>query len=229
MFQTFRIMEEDKALALSSRLAKSEWEVGKTRTAKGTGTIKQNEEIIPRSDREAFWADTDEIRKGLLASNGFMSYTLSEKLTMPKFNRYGVGMTYKRHYDASPMSTLEMRTDFACTVFLNSPKDYDGGVLTVESPEGHLITVPRGDPGTCVVYPCGNAHWVTPVMRGERICSVLWLRSQIQDPVKRHIVSKWAQILSKCEALDEPIEGHDDAWTTMTGLHTDLVRMWSDS
>lgn len=229
MFRTFRIIPEEQALDLLSRLNEAEWDAGRARTAKATETIKRNEEIIPRSNNEPFWDDVVGIRDALTGNGSFMSYTLTHKMTVPKFNRYSGGGTYRRHYDASPMTSADMRTDWSYTMFLTPPDQYDGGELVVEHPSGCLVTAPKGEPGTCVVYDCGEAHWVNPVTRGARVSCIGWIRSLIRDPVERRIVGRMAEILSRCERENKPIEPYSDDFTTLTGMQTQLCRKWMDA
>lgn len=230
MFKTFRILPEDQALDLLGRLNAAEWDVGKARTAKATGTIKRNEEIIPRSDNEPFWSDVMSIRDAMLANRSFLVHTLVAKMTVPKFNRYSGGGTYNRHYDASPMSgDASMRTDLSYTLFLTPPDEYDGGELCVEHPSGSIVKAPKGEPGTCVVYDCGEAHWVNPVTGGARTSCVGWLRSGIRDSFDRSLVTRFGEILTRCEREGKPIEPYSHDFTTLTGIHTALCRKWMDA
>lgn len=233
MFKIYRLLHAETALHLAHRLKAAAWDKGKSRTAKADGRIKDNQEIVPRSDKEPFWPDIQGITAAVKESPGFLGHTLLHKMTVPKFNRYaateGGGMAYHRHFDASPMTLPEMRTDYACTLFLNSPDDYEGGQLTLETPDGHHVKAPRGQPGEAVVYECGGAHWVTPVTHGERICSVMWIRSLIKDPKQRHVFRTLGQTLLRWEHENRKPEAHGEDFTTLTGVHAELARMWIDA
>ncbi len=229
MFRSFRLLEPDTAIDLGARLAEAEWVTGKARTEKATGLDKQNQELIPHSDNEPFWKDAMAVKEAVMKNGALLNHAILYKMTIPKFNRYTEGMAYNRHYDACPMTSPEMRTDLACTVFLSDPDDYEGGVLTLEDISGNLVEAPRGEPGTCVIYECGNAHRVTPVTKGARISSFMWMRSQIRNPKQRWIISKFARILMETERTGDPIEAYSEDYTTLTGIQTELLRMWSDA
>lgn len=229
MFRSFRILPEDVALDIFQRVSEGEWEEGRARTRKATGTIKQNQEIVPRSDNDPLWPAVTQIRDALLANTGFMAYTLLAKMTAPKFNRYSGGGTYNRHFDASPMTVPDMRTDWSYTLFLTPPDEYDGGELCVETASGSVAQAPKGKPGTCVVYDCGEAHWVNPVIRGARVSCVGWLRSLVRDPIERRIISQFGEILTRAERDNKPIEPYSHDYTTLTGIQTALCRKWMDA
>lgn len=229
MFRQFRILPEDKALDLHARLNAAEWTEGKARTARATGSVKRNLEIIPRDETHPLWGDVAAIRDALIGHGGLMAYTLLAKMTVPKFNRYSGGGTYHRHFDASPMTSPDMRTDWSCTLFLTPPDEYDGGELCLESASGSVMQAPKGAPGTAVVYDCGEAHWVNPVTKGARTSCIVWMRSLIRDPGERAIVSRLSEILSRCERENRPIEPYSDDFTTLTGIQTALCRKWMDA
>lgn len=229
MFRSFRILPEDQALDLHARLSTAEWDVGRTRNPDAMGTVKRNQEIVPRSDNEPFWKDVMAVRDAMMRNAAFNSYTLMHKMTVPKFNRYSGGGTYRRHYDASPMTVPDMRTDFSCTLFLTPPDQYDGGELCVEDGHGNMIQAPKGEPGTCVVYDCGQAHWVNPVPKGTRISVITWMRSMVKDAHERRLLTQFTEILHRCERDKKPIEAFSDDYTTLTGIQTALCRKWMDA
>lgn len=226
MFTQFRVLEEAAALELASRL--SSWSTGQARTKEVTGTIKNNQEIVAQEGDE-HWEDVRMVRDAIQHHHGIRSSTLLAQMTVPKFNRYSGGGTYKRHFDASPIGMGNgrgMRTDFACTLFLND--DYEGGELHVETPEGGVVKPPRNlcKPGVAVVYECGSAHWVTPVTKGERICSVMWLRSLVRDIEQRRVLTNLTNFLGSWEREKKTLEPYSDEFTTLTGIQTALCRMW---
>lgn len=222
-------MEEAAALDLASRLASGDWQPGRARTGRATAEKKANLEILAASEADPFWPDVAGISEAILDHGGLISRTLMTKITVPKFNRYVPGGEYRRHFDASPMGRHDMRTDYACTLFLTPPEAYDGGDLTVETRDGIVLQAPRCGPGEAVAYECGNAHWVTPVTRGERVSAILWARSMVQDPAKRSCIVKLGEILHRAEREGKAIEPFGDDHTTLTGIHTAMLQMWSDA
>ena len=57
-----------------------------------------------------------------------------------------------------PGTSLKLRTDLSCTLFLSAPDDYDGGELEVVDTFGtHEVKLPAGD---LALYPSGSLHRV---------------------------------------------------------------------
>ncbi len=225
VFRQFRVLEEPIALGIADKL--KDWERGVTRTERGTDLVKTNEEIIPRTENDPLWESVMLIRDSLLHHRGIGAYVMPLKLTVPKFNRYAVEGTYRRHFDASPMGPPEMRTDFSCTLALNT--DYEGGELHLETWQGDVLKAPRASPGIATIYECGEAHWVSPVTSGERVSAVMWMRSLVGNREQRDILRKFSKTLFEWEKQDRAVLAHDDEYTTLTGIQTALCRMWMDA
>ena len=120
-----------------------------------------------------------------------------------------------------------MRTDFSCTVFLND--GYEGGELLLETAEGHVLKSPPGQPGMCIVYDCGRAHRVTPVTKGERISAIFWIKSLFRDRSQRILMRDFKNILDKWEREDAKPEARGELFTSLTGVQTELCRMWVEA
>ncbi len=229
MFKKFRLLDEAVALEMASRLVSTdEWSDGLIQKGVVEKSIKANRELVTRKEGDFGWDMTVQIREAVIHHGGIMAATMLYKLTVPKFNRYGGGETYNRHYDASPMSDPTMRTDFACTISLTSPDDYDGGDLHLESPEGGVVMAPRCAPGECVIYECGDAHWVTPVTRGERVSSILWIRSLIKGIEERRVLVRLTDIIHRARR-NQSFEVESQDFNTLTGVQAALCRMWIDT
>src|ERR1700741_2191909 len=60
-------------------------------------------------------------------------HALPRKMARATVVRYKPGMTYGWQVDEALFpSTPPMRSDLSCTIFLNSPSDYDGGELVIQ-------------------------------------------------------------------------------------------------
>lgn len=213
--KAYRLLPEDDARDLGERLRGATWHEGQARAV--TGTVKRNCEIIP-SQGTCFGQDAEAIEDAALRHPEIAAETLLVRISPPKFNRYDVGMSYGRHYDASPMTDPGMRTDFAFTLCLSD--GFHGGELIVDGKRA-----PELRPGQVVAYPCGALHEVTEVTRGSRISAIWWGRSLIRDPLQRQAVADMGRVLRKNAA----IEPFGDDYTTLTGIHAHLLRMWSDA
>lgn len=124
------------------------------------------------------------------------SAALPRTISAPLFNRYGPWETYGFHVDGAVRQNGEagwMRTDLSATLFLCDPESYEGGELVIEDTYGqHRVKLPAGH---LVLYPASSLHCVTPVTRGVRRASFLW-------------ISRWSATISsvRCFTTDRTIQ-----------------------
>lgn len=100
------------------------------------------------------------------------------------FSRYEQGMAYGNHVDNSIMRGV--RTDVSVTLFLSDPDQYGGGQLVIDSPAGEQEI--KLAVGCAVTYPTTPLHRVAPVLSGERLAAVTWVRSFVRDAAKREML-----------------------------------------
>ncbi|MEP6502904.1 MAG: Fe2+-dependent dioxygenase [Betaproteobacteria bacterium] len=144
----------------------------------------------------------------------------------PLFNRYEGGEHYGLHIDGAirsvPGTTLQMRTDLSCTLFLSEPDEYEGGELVIVDTYGtHDVKLPAGD---LVLYPSTSQHRVEPVTAGARVASFFWVQSLVRDDWQRHMLFDLDQNI---QALREQV-GDNEAVVGLTGHYHNLLRQWSD-
>lgn len=223
LFDTYRIMTPGQAQEFVQALEAMEWETGKARTKEATGTIKKNEEIKETTSDGGKVLIT-QIKKLLGTHQNLYADHAVCKVFSPKFNRYSGGGEYQRHGDASIMGG-QVRTDLSCTIFLSHPDTYKGGDLCIEGNDGGYHRV-KGDPGTCVVYPCHMPHWVEPVTEGARISCISWFQSCYRDVEQRTLMRRFFRVLKQMET-EEDIR-YRDYHTTLGSIHGRLQRMWID-
>jgi PKHD-type hydroxylase len=160
----------------------------------------------------------------LYNSTMFRSAALPLRVAQPFFARYGKGMTYGYHIDDPVMGgdMQKFRCDVATTVFLNSPDEYEGGELFVQTPFGNqTVKLPAGD---AVVYPASSLHKVAEVTKGERIVAVTWIQSMVRDPAKRELL--YELNLAREKLIQTAPK--DDTTAQVDHSYTNLVRMWSE-
>ncbi len=74
-------------------------------------------------------------------------------------------------------------------------RSYDGGELVVNDTFGqHRVKLPAGD---LVLYPSSSLHCVTPVTRGVRVASFMWIQSMIRDDKSAPCCLNWTTIFSR--------------------------------
>ncbi len=202
-----------------------DWEDGRSTAGAQSAMVKRNEQLPP--DSAAARQLGERVIRALTANPVFISAAVPRHIFPPLFNRYGVGHHFGLHVDNAVRGDIltgtRIRTDLSVTLFLSEPDQYDGGELIVEDNFGsHEIKLPAGH---LVLYPASSLHMVTPITRGVRVASFLWLQSMIRDAHARGMIFD----------LDTAIQGlvgrigRDDPQTVkLTGIYHNLIRYWAE-
>ena len=181
---------------------------------------KENEQL---HDAAAYQKSSDLLRNAMLRSAEFMDFAFPVSLAPPMMTRYQPGMKYGAHADAAfiqlPGATI--RSDLSCTIFLNDPKDYDGGELNVRLGDAQLAF--KLKPGEAIVYPSDSFHQVAPVTRGERLVAITFIQSRVQDPFQRNMLFE----LNEIAAL-EGLKMDPENYGRLQLIQQNLLRHWSD-
>lgn len=155
---------------------------GRVTAGREARPVKQNKQVS-RTDPQL--ADMQKlIRDRLMSNNLFRMATRAKNIIPPMFSRYEKGMEYGTHVDNSIMRG--MRTDVSVTIFLSDPDHYEGGELVIESAAGEQEV--KLAAGYAVTYPTTSLHRVAPVVSGERLAAVTWVRSFVRDAAQREIL-----------------------------------------
>jgi len=167
------------------------------------------------------------VLKALSRNALFFSAALPKKIYPPLFNQYKDGMDFGAHIDNAvrthAISGLHVRTDISCTLFLETPDDYDGGELVVEDTYGQqAVKLPAGD---MVLYPGTSLHHVRPVTRGTRLACFFWVQSMVRDDAQRTLLFDMDAAIA---TLREQV-GDNAAVIRITGNYHNLIRMWADT
>jgi PKHD-type hydroxylase len=154
----------------------------------------------------------------------YLNAAMPAKIASPFYAKYSKGMQYGNHIDDPIMGPAgqRYRTDLSITVFLNSPEDYDGGELVVQTAYGEQRV--KLEAGNAVMYPSGSTHRVAEVTRGERIVAVTWLQSMVRDPAQRELLYRLSQAR---DILLDKSKGEEET-ELVSNAYINLVRMWSD-
>jgi PKHD-type hydroxylase len=181
---------------------------------------KQNEQL---HDASAYQKSSDVLRKALLRSPEFMEFAFPVSMAPPMMTRYKPGMKYGAHADAAfiQLAGAMLRSDLSCTVFLNDPKDYDGGELHIGLGDADLRF--KLQPGEAIIYPSDTLHEVVPVTRGERLVAITFIQSRVPDPFKRHLLFE----LNEVAAL-EGLKMSQENFSRLQLVQSSLLRAWGD-
>lgn len=187
------------ALAASRRLMDgAQFQEGTLTATDAALAVKQNLQVDPADQRS-----TQQLGHLLLQainhSRSLREGVLPKEIHEPRFALYQSGMSYGWHVDSPLMGQPSVRTDFAMTVFLDSPEVYEGGELELQTPGGMVaFKLPAGD---AVVYPCNYLHRVAPVTSGQRRVMATWIQSLMPDSSHRAILAALQRIQSRLEPL----------------------------
>jgi PKHD-type hydroxylase len=218
------VLTRGQVADLRGRLDAADWVDGRATVGAQGAQVKRNRQL------DEFAPVGQElgrvVLKALLANPLYMSAALPLRHMPPLFNRYEGGEHYGPHVDGAirsvPGTTLQMRTDLSCTLFLAGPDEYDGGELEIVDTYGtHAVKLPAGD---LVLYPSSSLHRVHPVTRGARVASFFWVQSLVRDTARRQMLFELDQNI---QALREQV-GDVEAVLGLTGQYHNLVRMWSE-
>lgn len=217
------VLTPDQVRYMREQLAASPWVDGLATAGYQGARVKDNRQI---DEAAPLARELGDIVLGALERNPlFISAALPNRVYPPLFNRYEGGMHFGNHVDNAvrllPGNGAKIRTDISATLFLSSTEEYDGGELLVEDTYGaHAIKLPAGD---MVMYPATSLHRVTPVARGARLASFLWIESMVRDDAQRTLLFDLDNAIQRLNA-----SGADEtACAHLTACYHNLLRMWA--
>jgi PKHD-type hydroxylase len=183
-------------------------------------TTKQNEQL---HDATAYQKSSQLLLQAFGRSEEFREFAFPALIAPPLITRYKPGMKYGAHADAAYMQLpgAAMRSDLSCTVFLNDPRDYEGGELHIQIGDAHLHF--KLMPGEAIVYPSDTLHEVVPVTKGERLVAITFIQSRVPDPFKRHMLFE----LNEVAAL-EGLQMKQENFNRLQLVQANLLRVWGE-
>lgn len=218
------VLTTAEAARMLARLRIAPWVDGRQTVGAQGAQVKRNLQLDENSTLKRELGI--EVAAALARTPLFHAAALPQRVLPPRFNLYQDGGEYGAHVDGSVMALhdgSQLRSDLACTLFLEEPENYDGGELIVSDTWGeHEVKLPAGD---LVLYPASSVHRVTPVTRGARVAAFFWVQSLVRDETCRR---QLFELDTAIQALSVP--GADrDALVRLTGVYHNLLRMWADT
>lgn len=181
---------------------------------------KQNEQL---HDPAAYQKSSEILKQAMTRTPEFIEFAFPVAMAPPMMTRYKPGMKYGAHADAAfiqlPGATI--RSDLSCTIFLNEPKDYDGGELQLRLGDAELSF--KLKPGEAIIYPSDSFHQVIPVTRGERLVAITFIQSRVKDPFQRHMLFELNEVAA--------LEGNNmsqENFSRMQLIQANLLRYWGE-
>ena len=215
------ILDRDQLATVHQLITAGRFSDGSSSAGMAARRVKHNEELVLE---QASMSDLNNLVMGNLVKHPtYRSAAMPLKIAAPYYAHYTKGMSYGEHVDDPIMGQGEIyRSDVSVTIFLNSPKDYDGGELVIQTAFGEQqVKLPAGD---AILYPSSSIHRVAEVTRGERQVAVSWIQSLVKEPEKRALLHDLNQ------ARETLLREQPDADETrqVNQSYINLVRMWSE-
>ena len=217
------VLTPEQVAQARAQLDAADWADGRITAGYQSAKAKDNAQLP--EDSPAARAVGALILDALSRNSTFFSAALPKRIYPPLFNRYEGGGEFGVHVDNAirQRGDIRIRSDLSATLFLSEPEDYDGGELIIEELYGaQSVKLPAGD---LVLYPSKSLHRVTPVTRGARVSSFMWLQSLVRDDTDRESLFR-LDVATQRVNLDKGPK--DQAVIELTGLYHNLLRRWSE-
>lgn len=219
------VLTPDELNKITTTVEAAEFVDGKTTAGWHASLVKHNTQL-PKGAPEL-----DDIRKLISAAlqrNRLFQMAVRPKLIHPMLiSRYQTGMAYGVHTDDALMNAQQMnaqpqlmRSDISFTLFLNSPEEYQGGELVIDSTQGEQPY--KLEAGAMIVYPSSTLHWVETITSGVRLAAVSWVQSLIREPQEREILF---DLDTARQALFKQ-QGKTREFDLLSKTHANLLRKW---
>jgi len=222
-----KVLFPEELRNIQNLLNQVKWEDGRLSAGSQAAHVKANLQLLRDSPEEGEIQSL--VLSGLNRHPAFLSAALPRKILSPRINRYDAQHPhYGRHIDNAlrltrPLGNDYVRTDISCTVFLNSPSEYEGGELIFEdSFQRNVVKLNAGD---AILYPGNTVHEVTKVTQGHRHACFLWIQSFVKSPTQREMLY---QLDTTLMGLRERVGDFPES-VVLTGLYHNLLREWSET
>ncbi len=221
LLQIPALLKHAQVQAVNELLSQCAFVDGRLSAGLAAKRVKNNEELA--SD-DARLRELNDIVMGTLVQHPvYRNAVLPHRVASPIYARYAPGMTYGNHVDDPVMGMGERyRSDVSITVFLNTPQDYEGGELVIQTSFGERqVKLPAGD---AILYPSSSLHRVAEITRGERRVAVTWVQSLVRDPAQRELLYSLSRARETL-LRDAPEAEHTAQVDT---AYVNLIRMWAE-
>ncbi|HEY9648008.1 MAG TPA: Fe2+-dependent dioxygenase [Chroococcidiopsis sp.] len=216
------VLTPDELERITTLVAAAEFVDGKTTAGWHARLVKHNTQL-PK-DAPALKEVRSLVEAALQRNRLFQVAAYPKRIHPMLISRYGVGMSYGTHTDDALMTAQQqvMRSDISFTLFLNSPTDYQGGELVIDSTQGEQDY--KLAAGAMVVYPSSTLHRVETVTAGVRLAAVSWVQSLVRDGQNREILF---DLDTARQSIFEQ-QGKTREFDLLAKTHANLLRKWAE-
>jgi len=204
---------------IASLSGQAVYENGKLTASDAAQEVKNNLQL---SNREQAYVSIQQIILQSLNHNTLFRNAVFPRHVYPfLISKYTQGMSYGWHVDSPVMGDM-LRTDIAMTIFLNSPDEYEGGELELQTPLGSAKF--KLNAGDAICYPCSYVHQVNEVTAGCRHVAVTWIQSLVKNLEQRDILFGLYQVTESLYAKKTATE----ELSLLQQQYSNLLRMWAN-
>ena len=183
-YLTHSLLEESDAIEIVQKLKaeESSWQDGKKTAGSHAAKIKSNFQLDRKSKLSLEIQDL--IINKIISNPLLKSFTLPSFIHGVMFTKSLTGDGYGTHIDNPYMPSG--RSDLSFTLFLNEPKEYQGGELCIQTfNKTEKIKLSAGE---MIIYPSTQLHSVNKVKEGQRYVCVGWIQSYVQNNEDRNFL-----------------------------------------
>ena len=214
------VVSDSELLTIQDLLKNAKFRDGHLSAGMAAKQVKNNLEV---ADQNIITSLNDIVLNNVVRHPVYQQAALPHRIAAPFYVRYETGMEYGEHIDDPVMGQGDRyRSDLAMTIFLNSPNDYEGGELIIQTPYGEQSI--KYDAGDAVLYPATTHHRIAKVTNGERLVAVTWVQSLIRSNEQRELLYQLSKTREKM--LRKAPESDDTK--RIDNTYVNLVRMWSE-
>lgn len=214
----------EELTAIRGLLKQAQWVDGRNTAGAQAAQVKNNQQLAEQDPL------LDKVRgivlQALHRDPLFFSAALPDKILPPFVNRYsGETNHYGFHVDSAmrsmPDGSARVRADVSATLFFNDPDEYEGGELVIQDVFGDQRVKLKA--GSIVIYPSSSVHAVTPITRGERLASFMFIQSMVRDASHRRMLFDMDMALVRLRQQ----HGETAEVVQLTGVYHNLLREWA--
>lgn len=214
-----KIISQLQINQLTTLIDETDYTEGKLTAAPISVNVKNNLQLI--ADTESGAKVNKYLRQIIMSDERFWNLTFFKEIYPFMVSRYETNMQYGLHLDNATMLGGRFRTDISMTIHLNSPSDYEGGELVIQSDYG--IQACKVEMGDAIIYPANLVHEVKPITKGTRLVAVTWIQSLVREQQRRSILLDQISLIAKLEK-----EQHSQLFKAQK-IFNNLLRMWIDN
>ena len=216
------LLTAEQIEAVCSVLRQGRFVDGRLSAGRDAAPHKNNLELDTDAERQR--ALNDVVMTSLVQHPLYLQAAIPARICAPIYARYLDGMEYGGHIHDPVMGApaSRYRSDISVTVFLNSPDEYEGGELCVDSLQGsEEYKLPAGH---ALLYPSTRYHAVKPVTRGERLVAVTWVQSHVRHAEQREILFRLDRVRASLAG-----DASNPAYREVNLCYANLLRMWAEA